>query len=224
MHNNIIIINLERATERKEKILSSFKAQNIEPLFYTAFDGDNIINPGLDLKILPPNYMSGQKLNNNELGCLISHIGVITTAKLLNLEYVIVLEDDVEICDNFNERIFDVLARAPKNWEYISIGSYLYNFAGPFCEPSIIPIKFRISGAYSYIIKNTAYNKIINRLSNLDTTADDILENLIVKENKLKSYVYFPFLIYPRTEDSFIREPSPTAKNIKHPSYKFFKR
>ena len=41
-------------------------------------------------------------------------------------EYLI-LEDDVELCENFKEKLLDVKSRLPKDWQYCFVGNCCLN-------------------------------------------------------------------------------------------------
>lgn len=218
----ILIINLDRAKERKEVLIPQLEKNGLDYFFYPAFDGSLISNPGMDLAVQPGNYMTGNKINNNEVACSLSHIGALTLAKVNNWEYAVILEDDVVICDDFNDRLVDLHKRLPKNWEHVVLSAKTYNAPGPFVTPSLLQTKSRISGTFAYMVHKSAYSKIINRLSKFDTVADDMIERFILKENGLRSFIYYPFFAYPKLETSYIR-PINGASNVKHESHKHFK-
>ena len=214
--NRIIVINLERALDRKEKMIEQLTKASInseEVIFYPGFDGKNIKNTTLDLKITS-GYGKGRKLENGEVGCLLSHIGAVSLAKSLNWEYAIILEDDVIISTDFLDRINYIFKIVPKNWEHIFLGGHIYDF-NPICLPSL-HVSPKTSGAFAYIIKNTVYDKILNTLYSLTTTSDDLYESM-----KLKSYIYFPLCAYPLQGHSYIWD-EPGQFDI-HPSAKYFR-
>ena len=71
-----------------------------------------------------------------------------------------------------------------------------------------------------YIIKNSAFDKMIKILSSLETTTDDMINKSIFEYSNLKSYMYFPFTLYVN-----IMVESQIASVIKtsHPSHLYFK-
>ena len=102
----------------------------------------------------------------------------------------------------------------PKIWEHIFLSGHIYNFR-PFAIPSAVPSP-KTSGTYSYIIRNTAYNKAIKHLSSMSTTTDDLYEQM-----KLNSYIFFPFFSYPILDYSYCNNVSQVGKE--HMSKQFYK-
>ena len=76
--------------------------------------------------------------------------------------------------------------------------------------------------AHSYIIKNTAYDKVIKKLSSIETTTDDMLLHMMFQEKNLKSYTYFPFMTHSMSSNSYIWN-TPAGHNIKNESKNYFK-
>ncbi len=211
----IILINLDRAKERLYKIDNQLKLQNIDYIRYSAFDGKNILNKSIKCNISNKNFYGyPRELKMGEIGCTLSHIGAISMAKSLNLEYVIILEDDIILCNDFKERLDILFKSVPKNWEHIFLGGHVYNFE-PLCIPGIYKSP-KVSGTYSYILRNTGYDKAINALTSMETTTDDLYEH-----SKLISYIYFPLFTYPLLEYSFVNEVD--GRSCTHPSKKWFR-
>jgi GR25 family glycosyltransferase involved in LPS biosynthesis len=208
-----IVINLDRASDRREKITSQLNSQNIEFLLYSGFDAQNLTNKTFTPKITNGICRVGENFKLGEIGCTLSHIGAITMAKALNWEYVIILEDDIIICKDFKVRLERLFKMVPKNWEHIFLSGHVYNFR-PLVTPTVVPSP-KTSGTFSYIIRNTAYDKAIKYLSSLQTTTDDLYEQM-----KLISYIMFPFFSYPILDYSYCNNESQIGKE--HMSKKFY--
>jgi GR25 family glycosyltransferase involved in LPS biosynthesis len=216
----IIIPNLKRAIERREHMIHQFEKLGIKDyMFYDAFDGKDITNESIVGNITPGNIGHPRQFKRGEIGCTLTHIGIITLAKALNYEQVLIIEDDVILCEDFPERFLKLCKYLPSNWEHVFLSGHIYNATPPIIEPSLIPVTFKVSGTYSYMLRNTAYDKAIKKLSSLETTTDDLYEK-VIKEG-LKSFIFFPFLTYPDVTDSYIWE-NPDNKRI-HASLKYFK-
>jgi len=218
----IIVINLERAEERKERMLLQFQKLGISDyIFYPAIDGKDITNKNFFGNIAPGHFGHPRKFQKGEIGCIISHIGAITFAKLNNWDYFLLLEDDVILCDDFNDRLNLLFKLLPSSWDLVYLSGHTYYTPAPFILPSLLPVNFKVSGAYSCIIKNIAYDKIIKKFSSFETTTDDLYEEMILREKSLKSFIFFPFFCYPIVEDSYIWETS--GNKIPHASVRYFK-
>jgi len=221
--NNIVIINLNRASERKEKISLLLKERNINAIFYSAVDGQDFTNSSFILKLdLPHGYRYKDNFKPGEIGCTLSHIGVISMAKALNWDYVIVLEDDINICQDFNLRIEKLFKIVPKDWEHIYLsgtphhnGTINHNFL------QVVP-SVKTDCTHSYIINKNSYDKVIKKLLSMKTTTDDLYNDMILHEKNLKSYTFYPFVTHSNSSYSYIWEKS-AGHNIKNESKLYFK-
>ena len=220
--SNIVIASLERATERVKSMSEQVNRLGIENVhFYKCFDGKCLINPTFAPKIsLPGGYRNGSQLTSGEVGCGLSHVGILTMAKAMNWEHVIVFEDDITICEDFEKRIDYLLTNAPKDWEHIFLSG------DPSQKPiapgllQIIP-SVRTNCTHSYMVRNTAYDKMIEKLSSMETTPDDLITHLIFHEKKIKSYTFYPFTTYVNTTYSYIWDKN-AAHNVVNSSKTYF--
>lgn len=218
---NIIVLNLNRAIERKERMINQFQKLGIDNyIFYPSIDGKDILNDTIIGNISKGHFGYPRKFQKGEVACVFSHIGAITLAKIMNYEYVLIFEDDVVLCEDFLSRLNKLFSLLPKNWEHVFLSGHIYNTPAPIIQPSIIQVTFKVSGAYSFLLKNTAYDKVIKKLTSIETTTDDMYEKMILNR-ELISYIFFPFLTYPIVEDSYIWETS--GNKIPHASVKYFK-
>ena len=87
---NVLIISLSRAKDRQEivqQILNKFEYRDNVHV-YPAFDGQNIMNKTLSIKIDAPGYCYRKEdsMKSGELGCTLSHIRCIYIGKSFRLE------------------------------------------------------------------------------------------------------------------------------------------
>ena len=223
---NIIVISLERAKERKEQITSQLRDLNIEAIIYNCFDVADIKNPTFGAKFtLIGGYRYGDIMKGGEIGCTISHITALNMAKALKWEYVIILEDDVILAKDFEKRINLLLKMLPKDWEHVYL-SGIPRFTSYFLKTNLIQLMpsipeklHRVDGTCSFIVRNIAYDKVIKKLTSLETTPDDLINHFIFKERLLKSFVYLPFVTYVNDEFTYINGEK---NNRIHPSKEFY--
>jgi glycosyl transferase, family 25 len=222
MNMNIIVISLERAKDRREKIVQQLNALKLDAIIMDAVDGQQLSKEQLNRVINNPiGWRSGETFKPGELGCLMSTIKAIKLAKENNFEYVIMLDDDVVLSEDFEKGIKFLFRILPIDWEHIFLSGHTYMAAAPVFQPSLVPATFKVSGSYAYILKNIAYDKVINEMSQMEIPVDDVIEGMILREQKLRSYIFFPFLVYPRLEYSYIWNDVSRVKE--HPSVKYFK-
>lgn len=148
---NILIINLKSRQDRKQKIIEMFNKYNINN--YKFIEG--IIGKDLQEEF---NKLKDKTniINTGHYGCLLSHIKAIEYAKNNNYKNVLILEDDIVINNNFVEEIGKLLL--PK-FDMLYLGGIssrakLYKYARAN----------KIMGAYSYLINNNMYDKILEIL------------------------------------------------------------
>jgi GR25 family glycosyltransferase involved in LPS biosynthesis len=208
-NTKILIINLEKEKDRKEKLEKQLKNYNISNYeFFPAIDGETL---EIDPVPLPEQFDRvhlGEKFrkhfSNNEVACLKSHIAAIEYAKELNLDYVTILEDDIILCEDWNDRFNKLMKFTPESWNHIYLSgepneleqkTHPLNLA-PFLhvEKSIVTM-----GAFSYVLRNTIYDIVIENLKEYRLPVDDIIKELII-EGILKSYTFYPFLTYHENE------------------------
>lgn len=179
-------INLERCTDRKEKMrkqLNEFKINN--QLCITAIDGNE-----LDLSKFENKY----NINKYEMACAMSHLKAIQTAYDNNLDYVIIMEDDCS---------FEYL-----KYQKISIKNLF--LMKPDCDILQLAICCRqdhnenilkkkellIKGhrdcATAYMINRNGMKKIID---NIDINNINLSEKIIY-DNAISYYVSRPYFTY----------------------------
>lgn len=152
----IFIINLARRTDRKESMinmLNKFNLTNYE--FVEAVDGNDqdILQEFNELKKNKTNIVS-----SGHYGCLMSHIKTIEEAKKRNLKNIMILEDDIILDENFNKIINSTMV--PK-YDMIYLG-------GIIPEIKFFPLGWgkrnEIMGTYGYILKDSIYEIILEKL------------------------------------------------------------
>ena len=223
---NIIVLNLSRAESRKNNLIDQFKERDIINYhFLPAFDGRYITNLTMTANI-GEGYGTGRKFQKAELGIIMSHLAAIKYAKMMNLEDIIILEDDVVLCNDWNERIEILKKSLPESWEHVYLSGHSdYVKFKKYESPTIIRSP-KMVGAFAYLVKKSAYDKIINYCSSFMTTFDDMVMHMIDKK-QLISYAYFPFVSFHNADESFVwngETPGHLAhKNNMHSSYSYFK-
>jgi len=219
---NIVVISLERAPNRRENIKSQLAALNIDAIIIDAIDGQKLSEEEKNKNIhLTGGYRFGEKFQPGEIGCTMSHINAIKVAQEKEWPYVIVLEDDIVIAEDFEKRIKFLFRIIPSSWEHIYLsGIPRLGFNSPpnLQLANVVPTIFT-ECTFSMLIRNIAYDKIINRLSKFETTTDDIYNDMITK-NELKSYTYYPFVTYSNDDYTYIWDLNVTRV---HKSKQYFK-
>jgi glycosyl transferase, family 25 len=198
----IYCINLTKRSERWESAKKQFLNNNITTTRYEAIDGNQ--------------YDLVNNLKPGELGCLLSHLNILKECQKNNIENVLITEDDVEFCEDLNEKFFHYQKELPE-WDILYLGA---NHA--LCNPyeSNPPIKitehvYKVIHAYSthaYAVNKSCYQYLIDHISSM-TNSLDVMYSKIQKE--LKVYLFRPHLAWQSDGYSDIME-----KNV---DYSFLK-
>jgi len=96
------IINLKRDTERKKHVELQLEKENITPYeFISAVDGQNGDLEHYQFNILPDwvEPFTSKVMTKGECGCALSHYNIWIKIVQENIDYALILEDDIIIHD-----------------------------------------------------------------------------------------------------------------------------
>jgi hypothetical protein len=183
---NVYYINLEERVDRKVLVETELKKMKWK---YERFNA--------------------VKHERGALGCSLSHLAIIEMAKQKNLDYVVILEDDIQFLqpEKYNKMLIDFRNFVESNSLDYDVFLIATNILDK--ENGIIPINnyiYRVKASYSatgYIVKRHYYDKII---ANYKEGIRLLIENPTVT-GKYELDVYWIklqmadkwFIIYPRT-------------------------
>lgn len=192
---HIIILNLERSTERKKILEDQFIKIGLNNYtFWPGFDASYIKNIRFNAPIIK-GVGIGRDLSQAEICIIMTQISALKHAQVMKYENVVILEDDVIICEDWENRIIKLLKSLPKDWEHVYLAGKSNYVRIPMYEiPTIINAP-KMEGAFSYVVNKNSISKIIKYCNEIITTYDDMIMHKI-ESNKLKSYLYLPFMTY----------------------------
>lgn len=128
MFDRIVLINLDRRLDR----LGAFKAKIAHvPAFagytrYRAVEGDKVTVPHF--------FMSG----GGAYGCRQSHLRVLEDALMDDLSTLLVLEDDVCFCPDFQQKLHRFMSAVPNDWHGLMLGGQNQVPPTPTSVPGIL--------------------------------------------------------------------------------------
>lgn len=186
---NVLVINLKSSSERRAKISKQLDNLDIPYEFLEATEGSVLnddwieANIGDRLKNIYYNKLH-YSVNKNALACADSHRRAQLIACNFDSDYTLILEDDVELCSNFKNKIMKTIEIMQEHSLHLAFPGY--NLAKGVCKkrtdidgnkPSLsfftYPIGGHVSGAYSYIIDSVGANLIVrDNLEKIQDTAD----------------------------------------------------
>lgn len=164
--DNILIINLTRRSDRKEEMIKKLQNANITKYnFLEAYDGK-------DEFIIETFYKLKEKKNipivtSGHFACLLSHIKAIKLAIKNNYDYIMILEDDVFLCDDFVNKLNNL---SIPEFDMLYLGGITSRKKFFYTEWAYSNNK--IMGAYGYILNKTIFEDVIKGLEKLDEYVD----------------------------------------------------
>ena len=183
--NNIqkFYITLSSYPERQRQAEEEFRKVGIKVESWEGVDKtQSVCHP--EVKILPGAY-----------GCSLSHLEIIKYAKLNNLEYVCIFEDDVKLCEDFKERM-KYIESLDLEFDMFYLGGHLSG-EHALCDETSPTIydnifrMYRLAGTYAYIIKNTVYDYLLETIG-FERNIDGYYGEIILR--RVKTYAFLPFL------------------------------
>lgn len=201
--DKIYCINLDRRRDRWKEIEVFLNANNIKVERYSAVDGNSM---GWD-----DSKLASGKLQSFHgiAGCVASHLNIYKLAKENNYKRVLIIEDDSDFIDNFNNLFKNLIDEVPIDWDLLYFGSihetHNVNYPVKLTE-NVVKAK-RIITTTCYAIKDTIYDLLINTISSdlpyiykpIDIyLADDI-------QPKCNVYAFHPAVAWQRASYSDIQ-------------------
>lgn len=183
--DKIYCINLDEATDRWEDCVKQFKKYNIEVERFSAIKPETGIN----------------NIRKGELGLLRSNIEIIKKAKEANYKNILILEDDFEFIDNFNELFDKMIKLVPENWDFLYFGG---NHQGGFqmINENVAKI-FHTYATHTFAIKNTLFDQLLINLQE-ENKPVDVYYALIMRQ--CNSYVFRPHISFQKNGYSYIND------------------
>lgn len=193
-YQNIFCINLDRRVDRWSECIDEFKKHNLDVQRFSAVDGNNLHGlPGL---------------TKGNVGAIYSHRAVIQHAKDNNLGDVLILEDDIQFHDEMSQLFFEYIKELPSDWDILFFGANHSQNNIWMTDPLIQVTEhvYKIVRSYAnhcYVVKNTAYDKLIEALSRKDKPNDVLVSDV---QQEMNCYLFRPHLAWQRPSYSDLQE------------------
>ena len=171
-----MVINLATRTDRRLSIENQLKGLDYQIIEGVTYD-----------KATPFNFT-----NQGEYGCYLSHIKCLEYQKNYGKE-VLILEDDVFLCDDFANKLQKYILNLPKDYFIAYLGTYKIgvNYDEKLSE-DLIRVRKRW-GAFGYIVNHDKLDFILDKAYNYRKAIDNLYkdiqkEYLCVEPNPLLAY------------------------------------
>lgn len=122
------LINLDGSDERLARATEQLKAVNWEFERFSAYDGrGKALSSFHNYDDAVTQKVLGRHLLNSELGCYLSHYGCVQKFLETDADYLVVLEDDMEITDDFKKQTNQILdyldAHQDLDWYLVNLAA-----------------------------------------------------------------------------------------------------
>lgn len=194
LYDVAILINLKRREDRTERVLKHLEKRGVKNLLvFPAFDANIISN----MLISPPRrpYFSWTSMSKGVIGCALSHIAAIKMAQSLGHKSVLILEDDVVLSKDFNERLEVVEKEMPEDCQHLFLGGAIRKQEHMKKVSEHIYTSCYTDCTHCYIVRNDGMDLVSNEMLKFNTTLDDAVNDLIIT-NRIKSYTFLPLASY----------------------------
>ena len=194
---NIIFIVLENHKNRLNNVKNIIKNEHLGKYsLFNAIDGNTLNFDNLNQSNRITRHAIN-KLKPGVIGCSLSHITVWEKFIRGDTNSLIILEDDIDICNNFNNKVSLLYHNLPLDYDicYLEVRE---NLDSAFkCKPIN---KYLMEGApqygtIGYIISKKGAQKLIKYCTPIDNAIDIMISNAI-KKKEIISYISREDLVF----------------------------
>jgi glycosyl transferase family 25 len=162
-----IVINLKRSTARRMVIAQALDALQMPFSFFDAVDGRALDLATLqDYARVKRRLFSGRDMTAGEMGCVLSHRGVMRMIVEQDIPYALVLEDDAQLAPDLPE-VLHALMETSVQWDMIRFLSrpkvyknsrVIMPLVGPY---ELTRVFATPGGAYGYLLTKEAAARLL---------------------------------------------------------------
>lgn len=127
------------------------------------------------------------------IGCLDSHRRLFSFAKENNIDTLMVMEDDIEVDKNFNEKLDNIMSQLPEDWDLLYLGGW--NVGEKNSYSVLLDVAEKVYTTHSFIVKNKFFDIIIETLNSRDWKVDVLLSEALPKG---KCFISNPTIAWQR--------------------------
>lgn len=195
--DHVYVLNLDSDKLRLKEVSERLKKLGINFSRFPAVDGRELEFSSSEFTL-----EIDQQVNKFELACRLSHLKIIEDAKRNGFTKILIFEDDVFFCTQFNIHLQSL--RNHLDWKLLYFGASQYNWENiTYINNFYIPHK--TTGAFAYAIHSSIFDEILAMKD--DQMAIDISLTKIQEKHKDNCFVFYPNLCSANVQSSNIREP-----------------
>ena len=184
---NGFYLNLQRRADRKKKMEQELLKSRHNITRFIAVNGDNLKS------------LDGFKgtIKNSELkqyATYLSHLKMLKAAHQEKWDEVLILEDDITLSDDFDERLDFLLSELPKDWKIVYLGfNGQLNTVIEDVSKWVYSVK-NVYGCFGMLINGEFLSEMIETVESHKVAIDEVIHKYILP--KYRCYSFIPFLLY----------------------------
>ena len=191
--DNVYLINMDKSKERLEKMQLQLPILGRNYTRIKAIDGKELTKDEIDENCTS---LCSNFCTKSMIGCFLSHKKAWQTMIDNNDNYAMVMEDDCELVDTFQEDLKEVMNALSKiDWDFLYVGcSGICNTNTDAC----IFVPDYPVGFHCYIINNNGARKLLKYLDKVDNHVD---VSFLLKSNLFNVYACSKDLAYQQSSN-----------------------
>lgn len=204
---NGFYLNLSKRIDRKDKMgIELNKTKHLITRF-EAIDGNTIT----DL-----NGFVGSIKNSEykQYATYLSHLNMLKIASKNKWDKVIILEDDITLSNDFDDRLDKLIKELPTDWKMVYLG---FNSQKNTTINKINQWVYSVNnvyGCFGMLINGNFLEELISTIENHKTVIDEVIHKIILPNHKIYSFI--PFLLYVNDDYSDLWNKNRELVNIKN--------
>lgn len=154
-------ITLKGSTARKEACQKRFDEAGIHVEFFDGVDGRKMgLEASIPYMVDQPNWKPGDGpmyfMAPGHIGCQLSHMFLWNTLRHIEDDEFVIFEDDVILCDKFQETFDKLRADAPKDWSVLFLGHCCLPTQHRIITPGLVETNYPPLCTHAYCVKKPA--------------------------------------------------------------------
>lgn len=187
-------ISLKIAEDRRKKVSQHLKDSGID---FHLFDAIYAKKMGLKTRFAylddKPNWQPEDgppyRISQGVLGCSMSHYMLWRIMEYMPDDYFFVVEDDVELCPNFKEKLIEKMKMLPHDWQFIFVGHCCMHEGYIPIADGIVHTPVPPMCTHAYLVRKNALRHLIETNEMMYAPID-----IQLKKRSLPGMIHYSFV------------------------------
>jgi GR25 family glycosyltransferase involved in LPS biosynthesis len=159
-------VSLKSAVQIREIVSNHLKSHGID---FHLFDAIHAQKMGLETKLSylddHPNWKPEDgptyRIAQCVLGCSMSHYTIWRIMEYLDDDCFLVVEDDVELCEGFKEKLMATIQNLPSDWQFVFVGHCCLDSKMLMVSEGVARTSHPPMCTHAYLVRKTAVKHLI---------------------------------------------------------------